>query len=175
MKIHLAQIPEAGLHRSLRLELAAMARLADTIGPQAGQVLADVWIKNREGNVEIAGTLQVHLEPPCQRCLDAVPLDIDEPVRVALVPEREYDAAPEDLHLGADELEVSFYAGEQLDLGQILEDELLLLIPEPVAEEDDDGRCVACGRAVDEVLAEQPDTADENHPFAQLKELLNTE
>lgn len=174
MKIPLAQIPDTGLHQSLRLELSAMARLAETVGPQSGQLVADVWIKNREGNVEIEGTMQVRLEPPCQRCLEPVALEIDEPVRVALVSEREYDAAPDDVHLGVGDLEVSFYAGDELDLGHILEDELLLLIPEPVAEEDDEGRCVACGRPVDEVMGENA-PGDESHPFAQLKELLNTD
>ncbi len=173
MRIHLAQIPAEGLRQSVTLPLAGMQRLTETIGAQTGAVSAELLLKNRDGSVEITGTLRAHIAPPCQRCLDAVPLDFDEPVRVALVPEREYDAAPEDISLGTADLEVSFYHGEELDLGHLLEDELLLLIPEPVAEEDEEGCCVVCGRHVDDVLPAEE--VDETHPFAQLKQLLHTD
>jgi uncharacterized protein len=175
MKIHLAQIPEEGLRRSVQLELGALTRLSEVIGAQTGQLVAELRIRNRDGNVEIVGSVRAHLNPPCQRCLEPVPLTIEEPVRVALAPERDYEKAPEDTHLGQGELEVSFYAGEELDLGHILEDELLLLLPEPVAEEDEHGRCVVCGRRSDEVLAEAAPGDSENHPFAQLKGLLRTD
>jgi uncharacterized protein len=171
MKIHLAQVPEEGLSRTLDIDLSTLERLRLAIGEQAGALHAEVKIKNRDGNVEIAGTLEVSLLPPCQRCLEPVPLQIAEPVRVALVSEASYDDAPEDAHLGQGELELSFYQGEELDLSHILEDEVLLLLPEPVAEEDDDGNCLVCGRNVDEVLAEPVDDRAE-HPFAALKGLI---
>jgi uncharacterized protein len=172
MKIHLAQIPEEGLPLALRLELDAMGRLGEVIGTQSGQVLAEVRIKNREGNVEVTGRLRTTLRPPCQRCLEPVTLELDEPVRVALAPELSYDDAPEDAHLSLGDLEVSFYADEVLDLSHIVEDELLLLIPEPVADEDEQGRCTVCGRRTDEIF---PDEQEGDHPFAQLKRLLNTD
>ncbi|HEX9841224.1 MAG TPA: YceD family protein [bacterium] len=174
MKIHLAQIPEEGVQRSLRLKLGAMARLSEAIGEQSGELLADLRIKNRDGNVEIVGHLRTRLQPPCQRCLEPVPLEIDEPVRVALVSQSSYDDAPEDAHLGQGELELSFYQDEELDLSHILEDELLLLLPEPVAEEDEEGRCVVCGRRIDELLPAEND-ADAAHPFAGLKGLLDND
>ena len=133
---------------------------------------AAVRVKNRDGNVEITGRIRTTLHPPCQRCLEPVPLELDEAVRVALVPERSYDDAPEDVHLGVGDLEVSFYENEELDLGHILEDELLLLIPEPVAEEDEQGRCVICGRRTDELFPEE-EAGGRDHPFAQLKGLLD--
>lgn len=174
MKIHLAEIPEEGLERRLSLKLGAMARLGETIGPQSGQLQADVLIKNREGNVEIAGRMQATLQAPCQRCLETVALEIDEAVRVALVSERTYDDAPDEAQLGQGDLEVSFYTDEELDLTHILEDELLLLIPEPIAEEDEQGRCVICGQRTDELFPEEGPAA-EDHPFAQLRRLLNTD
>jgi DUF177 domain-containing protein len=172
MKIHLAQIPEEGLQRSLRLELGAMPRLSESLGVQGGQLLADVRIKNREGAVEIVADLQATLQAPCQRCLEPVPVNIAETVRVALVSQASYDDAPEDAHLSEGDLELSFYEGEELDLGHILEDELLLLLPEPVAEEDEQGRCVVCGKRVEDLFA-QGSEADGGHPFAALKGILN--
>jgi len=171
MKIHLAQIPAEGLDRGLRLDVAAMPRLGEAIGPQQGTVLADLRIKNRDGNIEITGHLRGMLQPPCQRCLELVPLELDEPVRVAMVSQASYDDAPEEARLSVGDLELSFYQDEELDLSRIVEDELLLLIPEPVAEEDDEGRCVVCGKRTEELLpADAP--SDTGHPFAALKTML---
>jgi uncharacterized protein len=174
MKIHLAQIPEEGLDCDVRIELATLERLREAIGEQHGALRAQVRIKNREGNVEIAGTLDVELQPPCQRCLEPVPLRIAEPVRVALAPSRTYATGPDDVQLGQGELELSFYEGEELDLRLILEDELLLLLPEAVAEEDEDGRCTVCGRLVDELFANGQE-AGGAHPFAALKRMINAD
>ena len=51
-------------------------------------------------------------------------------MRVALSPVASYDDAPEDTQLSAGDLEGSFYEGEELDLAAIVEEELLLLIPD---------------------------------------------
>jgi len=172
MKIPLALIPEEGLRRSLRLPLRSMARLSEAIGEQSGEVAAEVIIKNRDGSVVLTGHLQASLRPPCQRCLEPVTLSLDEALRVALVSEQSYDDAPEEAHLTHGDLELSYYEGEELDLSHILEDELLLLLPEPVADEDAQGRCLVCGKATDELMSEE---ASPTHPFAQLKILLNNE
>lgn len=174
MKIHLAQIPEEGLRLPLRLKLAALPRLIEAIGEQSGEVTGELTLRNREGNVEVEGMVRATLHPPCQRCLEPVAVEIDDAVYVALVPEREYEQGPEDLHLGLGDLEVSYYEGEELDVGHIVEDELLLLIPEPVADEDEQGRCVICGKSSEALFPEEPDKNKE-HPFAQLKHLLHNE
>lgn len=174
MKIHLAQIPEEGIQRSLRLKLESMPRLREAIGEQSGELVAELRIKNRDGNVEVVGHMHTQLQPPCQRCLEPVPLELDEAVRVALVSQSSYDDAPEDAHLGQGDLELSFYQDEELDLTHILEDELLLLIPETVAEEDDEGRCVVCGKRIDELLPGDREV-DADHPFAGLKSLLEND
>ena len=76
--------------------------------------------------------------------------------------------------MGQAELELSFYEGEELDLSLILEDELLLLLPETVTEEDEEGRCTVCGKLVEELFAGQETSGDE-HPFAKMKQLLKTD
>ena len=171
MKIKLSQIPEEGHRQTLVLPLKNMARLTEVVGEQGGEVTAELLVKDRDGAVEITGRVLAALQPPCQRCLDPVPLAVDEPVRVAMVSLAAYEEGPEDVNLGVADLELSYYQGEEVDLAHVIEDELLLLIPEPVAEEDEEGRCLVCGKMVDEVLAtEAPDPTD--HPFAEMKRLL---
>ncbi len=78
----------------------------------------------------------------------------------------------EETTLSTGDLEVSFFDGEEIDLVQLVEDELLLLVPETVCEEDEDGRCTECGKDLNEMF--RPQEADEaDHPFAQLKELID--
>ena len=169
MKIHLSLIPEEGLERSLRLPLAKMERLTLTIGPQTGEAVAELILKNHEGSVEVTGAVRASLLPPCQRCLEPVTLELDENVRVALSPVVDYDKAPEDVQLGAGDLEVSFYEGEELDLAAIVEEELLLLIPDLITEEDEDERCLLCGKTMEEIFDLHPEPGP-NHPFAKLKD-----
>ena len=168
MKLHLSLISEEGLERSLRLSLADMKRLTQDIGPQTGEVAVELVLKNHDGNVEITGSLRASLMPPCQRCLVPVPLELDEPVLVALSPVAAYDDAPEDAQLSAGDLEVSFYEGEELDLAAIVEEELLLLIPDLIVEEDEDERCLLCGKRMEELFDLQSEP-DPDHPFAKMK------
>lgn len=171
MKLHLSLIPEEGLERSLRLSLAGMERLTLAIGPQTGEVAAELTLKKHEGSVEITGKLHTTLMPPCQRCLEPVALELDEPVRVALSPVVDYDDAPGDAQLSAGDLEVSFYEGEELDLAAIVEEELLLLVPDLITEEDEEQRCMICGKRMKELFDPQTEP-DPNHPFAKMKDWL---
>ncbi len=168
MKLHLSLIPKEGLEHSLRLPLADMERLTQTIGAQTGEVAAELSLKNHDGNVEITGSLRATLMPPCQRCLEPVPLELDEPVLVALSPVVDYDDAPEDAQLSAGDLEVSFYEGEELDLAAIVEVELLLLIPDLIVEEDEKERCLICGKRMEELFDPQSEP-DAEHPFSKMK------
>ncbi len=171
MRIRLSDIPPEGIHRAFTLSLAAMARLGEAIGPQEGEVKLELRLKNREGNVQVDGRMQAVLSAPCQRCLEPVPLEVDEEVLVALSPEQDYDEEGEDLHLGAGDLEVSFYRGEELDLLHLVEDELLLALPDSVAPPDEEDRCTICGRRMEEIYPEER-PGEEEHPFFQLKQLL---
>jgi uncharacterized protein len=172
--VPLAQIPPTGLQRTVDLELSALPRLTELHGPQQGRLRAELLLKNREGNVEVTGRLLAEVVAPCQRCLEPVPLPLDEAVRVALAPRTGYARQPDDVRLGSGELEVSFYDGEELDLLNLVEDEVLLLIPDTVAEEDETGRCLVCGKLVDE-LFQAPSDAKEDHPFAPLKRMMTGE
>jgi len=171
MKVPLIKIPDEGLREKVVLPLAGMKRLVEQVGDQTSQIETQVQLLPRGGNVELTGRLQVTLKAPCQRCMDTVELPLDEELAVTLAPERLINQSAEDHHLSAGELNVVFFPGDEIDLGQVLEDELLILMPETVCEEDEDGNCVCCGRDVQEVLG-NTSADDENHPFAKMKEFF---
>ena len=171
MKFHLFQIPDEGLQRKLELPAASLHRLVEAYGPQQGQVSVDLFVKQRGGNVEVTGRLRANLDVPCNRCLDPAAFEIDEEFQVTLAPQTRLDERDEETSLSSGDLDVSFFDGEQIDLATLVEDELMLSIPESVCEEDEDGRCLQCGQTVDE-LYHALEGEDENHPFAQLKQFI---
>lgn len=171
MIIPLAQIGPEGLRRTVDLALSGLPRLVEVLGPQTARARVEVVLKDRSGTVELTGHVRATVRLTCSRCLDPVELEIDEPLAVALAPEATARSTTHDeVHLAAEELDVSFFSGDAIDLRQVLEDELMLLVPEQACEEDEDGRCTCCGLAVDEVL--KPAEADEAfHPLAGLRAL----
>ena len=171
MKLHLSEIPESGWEGSLEIPLASMPRLVEAHGPQEGTCHCALLIRNREGNVHLKGSIRVDLRSPCQRCLDPVPLPMEEPLDVALVPAATYRAQAQDVHLGGGDLEVSFYEGEELDLASLVEEEILLFLPDVVTGEDEAGNCDYCGRPVEEMFAGEEDKS-EGHPFAAMRDML---
>ena len=171
MKVPLIKIPDEGLREHMVLPLSGMKRLVEQMGAQAGQVEAEIMLLPRGGNVELTGRIRVTLETPCQRCTDLVDFPLDETLAVTLAPERLINDGAEDHHLSAGELNVVFFPGDEIDLGQVLEDEILILVPDTVCEEDDAGQCICCGRDVTEVLGGEQEN-EENHPFAKMKEFI---
>jgi len=174
MKIHLSEISEDGVERSLRISTAEMPRLTEVLGEQEGMVEASLLMKNHGGNVDVRGGLRAELKAPCQRCLDPVSLDIDEAIQLSLAPLESYAEAEGDLHLGSAELDMSYYEGDTIDLTRLLEDELLLMLPDSVAEIDDEDRCMVCERKMEDLYSSGGDDADD-HPFAGMKTLLKGE
>ncbi|HUJ77185.1 MAG TPA: hypothetical protein VL359_20135, partial [bacterium] len=80
MKIHLSRIPDTGLTVTLTEPLAGWRRLVEQLGPQPGQINAQVLLKNRRGFVSIEGTMQAQVEVACHRCLVRGLVMVDEPV-----------------------------------------------------------------------------------------------
>jgi uncharacterized protein len=172
MMILLSQIPETGLRSRVIQPLQGLARLVEVSGDQNAELTADVLLKNHGGHVAVTADISASLRLPCQRCLEPVPWEVREQVRVTLVPESHGAAAPHDVHLGPEDLDVSYYAGEQIDLTAVLEDELLLLVPEAVCGEDERGCCTQCGLAVEDVLRRWSRSAEVDPRLAPLLKMI---
>lgn len=172
MIVPLSQIGPEGWHREIRMSLGAFARLGEMHGPQTGELLGEVTLKNRGGTVELTGSLRATVMLACQRCLDPVSLEIEESIQVTLAPEAGAAGTPgEEVRLEAADLDVSFYGGDAIDLSMVLEDELILMIPEPACEETEDGRCACCGQDITRLL--QTGAPDETfHPLAALRGMV---
>jgi uncharacterized protein len=95
--------------------------------------------------IGIAGRLQTRLECACSRCLDPVGFDVDAPFDLRFLPAAEHDASDEH-EIPDEDLGVSFYRGDQIDLGDLVTEQSYLLLPmKPLCREDCRGLCPVCG------------------------------
>ncbi len=171
MKFNLYQIPEEGIQRKLEIKAASLERLTEVFGPQSGQLSADLFLIQRGGNVEVSGTLAGKLDVPCHRCLAPQPFEFQEEVAITLVPQQRVKEMDEETALSQADLDISFFDGEAIELSAIIEDEVLLAVPETVCGEDEHGNCTVCGKNLDD-LFKPPEEDPEHHPLAQLKRFL---
>jgi uncharacterized protein len=87
----------------------------------------------------LQGRIGGSLEASCARCLDPARFSIDATVTTTFVP------ADEGEDLG-DDANVVGFAGNEIDLGDEVRDEILLAIPlKPLCKEDCRGLCSVCG------------------------------
>ena len=171
MKFNLYQIPDEGMQQSSEVPAASLPRLVEVFGPQKSSVVFDLFVNQRGGNVEVTGNVRTMLQVPCNRCLEPATFEMDEEIAVTLAPESRLKETDEETSLSSGDLDVSFFDGEQINLLTLIEDEILLLVPESVCDEDDEGRCMQCGKLTEE-LFQTDESADDNHPFAKMKNLI---
>ncbi|TDO12613.1 uncharacterized protein DFO68_104126 [Halomonas ventosae] len=111
--------------------LADMARLAEQAGAQSGD--ARVWLDfgiDAQGCREICGHLEAELQLSCRRCLEPVAQRIDSDFRLGMVTSDALAAELPGTH------EPVLVENEQLNLLAVLEDELILSLPQVVYHDE---------------------------------------
>ncbi|MGB5623933.1 MAG: YceD family protein [Gammaproteobacteria bacterium] len=142
----------------------AFPRLAAALTDGKVELDLDVRVRPLAGAVaalavegRVAGTLPLC----CQRCLETVPIEIEQTLNLAVA------AAGDEEQLPAGFEPWPLVAGP-VSLGQLLEDELLLSLP--LAPVHDDPK--SCGPLADTVSSLQHEgTVQAENPFALLKDL----
>lgn len=147
MKIHLEDIPPEGLDidfTDTRLGPAELgAQVREIIEPPE----AKVHIQRSGDLVDVRGGFRVRLLLECSRCLEPVDMEVEGPLRVIYQPQPT-GLDGEEIELADDDLEVSFYTGEEIDLSLSLHDEVALAVPmAPVCGDDCQGLCPVCGKS----------------------------
>lgn len=145
MRLALEDIPEEGLDVSFSLGGLSPERL----GPQVDSLIepprAELHLTRSDAMVLAKGGYRARLGLLCSRCLGPVSADIEG--ELDLVFEPMPDAGGDELQLGRDDMDVIFYRGEEIDLGEAVRDELALALPmAPLCSPDCAGLCPVCGR-----------------------------
>jgi DUF177 domain-containing protein len=107
--------------------------------------LDDVSLRlDRDGtDVLVHGQLAATVPQTCGRCLESFPARVRAFVDLRLAPR---PTTAMNVELAADDLDVDFYANDQLDLDALIETETTLALPmKPLCREDCRGLCPVCG------------------------------
>ena len=144
------------------IPLAAFPRLAQLLPEDSGGVQADVCVsRDAEGIALVQGSLSARVRRECQRCLEAMDVEVEVELRLAVTnPGGEGSAPP-----GFDIWQID--DGDVI-LRDLLEDELLLSLPLVARHED----TALCGDLAGQSAAGAPDeTSRQENPFAVLEAL----
>jgi uncharacterized protein len=97
-----------------------------------------------EGGFRLESDCRFEGKLECSRCLAPYPFGVDEAFTLLLYPRR--PAAPGVRELSRDDLDVSYYTGDAVDVGPIAEERVQMAIPmKPLCREDCRGICARCG------------------------------
>ena len=103
-------------------------------------------------NVTLKGHGSIHVEPTCNRCLETFDYTMEVPLNRHLtplekgVPRKQVANESEEVELQVDDLNFSYYQGEEIDLGNFLTEEIVLALPMLfLCSSDCPGLCPHCG------------------------------
>ena len=147
--IDIPRIPPEGLDIDEALEAAALHLSGDPdveLLP-GGRVSAHVEVT--EGtNLHVRGRLSGTVTIECARCLEKCPVALRQELDLFYLPQEtgQPDAQEEDVELSDRDVVVGYYAGDRLDLGEVLREQILLGLPlKPLCREGCRGLCSRCG------------------------------
>ncbi|HYN06792.1 MAG TPA: DUF177 domain-containing protein [Vicinamibacterales bacterium] len=110
------------------------------------QVVAD--LRKDTQKVRLVGRVTTTLELDCSRCLESFRVPIDATFDVLFLPSvANTGDGQDDREVGDEDLGVSFYKDDTIDLGEVIREQFFLALPmKPLCREDCQGLCPVCGK-----------------------------
>lgn len=164
--VRLDTLGAAPLSLSVQADAAERAALAARFGLLAIDRLSAEAALTRSGDsVTATGRLAAGVIQSCVATGEPVPAVVDQSFKIEFRPAPARTAADEEVELSEDELDVAFYDGGAVDLGEAVAETLLLnLDPYP--------RCAAAEQALREAgVKSEEEARAESSPFAALAAL----
>jgi uncharacterized protein len=150
------QASRAGAKVHLKEQLDGLPRLREAGAGSESYVEVEGQFSSLEDAPTFAGELSGELVVPCQRCMQPMRVELDEPLEIVLV------ASEADLAGDFGSYEPVLADLQRFDLRWFLEEQALLAMP-LVARHEDEKACAV-------VLA--PEDSEHKKPFANLRDLL---
>jgi len=109
--------------------------------PAAAEVRVDYYRAGQE--LFFQGHIDGSVVGHCARCLEEYTFDLGKDFFIVLVPKSDL---PADVELSDDELDLSFYDGDHIDLSPLVREQIILALPtRPLCRDDCKGLCSTCG------------------------------
>ena len=155
---------ERGKTLSGALKINELTRLSDLLLENTGVVEIDISF-DKEGRLAVIyGEIKVNLMLQCQSCLAQMTLPIEKSFKLGVV------SSLEEADKLAGDCEPLILENEKISLTELVEDEVLLALPDFPRHE------FQCTEIIEDSVAtnEQGEQKDPNNPFAVLAKLKNT-
>jgi uncharacterized protein len=144
MRLTVSRIPDSGIEEKLKLRIS----LNDSMPTQDAEV--SVKAKKFGERVLIEGRAKTTATLGCSRCLKHFSSPVDITFNTEYIPLRETGEEVEH-ELTAEELDVSTYGNDQIDLTETVRDHILLFLPmKPLCNIQCKGMCSHCGKNLNE-------------------------
>ncbi|MBI4847644.1 MAG: DUF177 domain-containing protein [Nitrospirae bacterium] len=171
MKINVSGIPEEGLQQEIDLPVV--------INDSKKTYTVHVFVKAVKfgTRVLIEGSVKVTAEFKCSRCLKEYSLPLALSFQEEYVPAEEVGKEKHELELSNDELDVSFYSNDEIDIEDMIREQVLLAVPmKPLCSEECRGLCPVCGINLNEgaCACGKKEIDPRLAPLEKFKELLKT-
>jgi uncharacterized protein len=102
-------------------------------------------LKKGIAQTDVHGKISAKIEVECNRCLQAAEVNLEFPFDAVFVTLENYTQEKE-AELRTDDLEVSVFEGDEIDLTELVREQILLNLPSQVlCREDCQGLCQKCG------------------------------
>lgn len=139
MKIFVPDIPEEGLDIELAEDM--VVEPFNLLSP----VRSSLRIERVNSEVTVQGGIDVSIELQCSRCLIKFPQNFVQNVNLEYRPVEE--VGDEDKHeIKEDELDISFYKENEIDLAEMITEQIILSVPmKPLCMDACKGICSRCG------------------------------
>ena len=110
---------------------------------EAPAVFGDIRQKTRR--VHVTGRVTARTQLECDRCLKLVELPIDSRFKLEYVTAADY-REQQAVELTEEELDLSVFDGQAIEIDELVKEELLLAVPDHVlCSENCKGMCAVCG------------------------------
>ena len=102
-------------------------------------------LKKGIAQTDVEGVISAEIEAECSRCLQPTESSLEFPFNAVFITPENYTEEKE-AELGIDDLEVSIFAGDEIDLTELVREQILLNLPtQTFCKEDCEGFCPQCG------------------------------
>jgi uncharacterized protein len=144
MLLDLSRFRAGAEHLDRRFSPAEFSRPEDEFRVIAPIELS-VDVRKDASKVRLVGRVTATLELDCSRCLEPFPVPVDAAFDGLFLPAE--DVAREGEHeVKDDDMNVSFYKGDEIDLGDVMREQFYLALPmKPLCRPDCRGICAVCG------------------------------
>lgn len=148
MRLELSHFRHAETEFNRTYEPAAFAGGGEEYRVIAPVVLRMVIHKDHD-RFRLVGTVQSRLELDCSRCVEPFGLPVDQEFDLRYLPAATGMAdvpEEEEAEVADDDVAMTFYRDEQIDLGEMLREQFCLALPmKPLCRPDCQGLCPQCG------------------------------